>query len=150
MRKALGAHKEENVCTTAARTYWCPPYMGWLDILARGNDPRRDKRSYPGRGPIGGGTRRYTRGGHQSEEGQEEGLKSERPALPARGTHYSGNHRCDPPNSPPGVWCARRLYAPADQLGGLSHFLHSARGASGGNFLEEHPPRAKPVQAVLS
>eukprot|EP00976_Prorocentrum_cordatum_P107053 1194575-Prorocentrum_minimum.AAC.4 len=30
---------------------------------------RRDKRIYPGRGPIGGGIRGYTRGGDQSEEG---------------------------------------------------------------------------------
>eukprot|EP00976_Prorocentrum_cordatum_P063384 1177076-Prorocentrum_minimum.AAC.1 len=43
---------------------------GQEDIPGPGTNRRRDKRIYPGQGPIGGGTRGYTRGRDQSEEGQ--------------------------------------------------------------------------------
>eukprot|EP00959_Pyramimonas_sp_CCMP1952_P006338 132482-Pyramimonas_sp.AAC.1 len=40
--------------------------------VLQGTNRRRDKRIYPGRGPIGGRTRGYARGGDQSEEGQDD------------------------------------------------------------------------------
>eukprot|EP00976_Prorocentrum_cordatum_P082966 1185049-Prorocentrum_minimum.AAC.1 len=57
-----------------------------------GINRRRDRRIYPPakgasrwRGPIGGGTRGYTRGGDQSEEGQED--------IPGAGTNRRRDRR---------------------------------------------------------
>eukprot|EP00976_Prorocentrum_cordatum_P117342 1196295-Prorocentrum_minimum.AAC.4 len=88
---------------------------------------RRDKRIYPGWGPIGGGTRGYTRGGDQSEEGQED--------IPGVETNRRRDKRIYPGWGPiggpylTGLWLARpigrlRLSLAAGAARGM-HYLHT-------------------------
>eukprot|EP00959_Pyramimonas_sp_CCMP1952_P364426 7631373-Pyramimonas_sp.AAC.1 len=69
---------------SVTRPYRHRPSLEFVRHRARTNRSR-DKRIYLGRGQIGAGTRGYTRGGDQSEQGQED--------IPGAGTNRSRDKR---------------------------------------------------------
>eukprot|EP00976_Prorocentrum_cordatum_P062096 1176578-Prorocentrum_minimum.AAC.5 len=81
-----------SVSSPTARCTPSPPRR--CGTVIRGTNRRRDKRLYPGWGPIEGGTRGYTPGGGQSEEGQED--------IPGVGTNRRRNKRIYPGRGPIG------------------------------------------------